>query len=156
MALIPITNKLSDKVERAVDALFDSICKKMPFDERYLEAALAIDKAKPIYTPNGTLCYFSTPFGTARLQDLSSGLKTICLLFYQLDHAELDWILSVDSMGPNAKLYIFEYLNELPIEQVPFTLYCTAADLPRGIRDAQIFISDHQRTPTTLQLILEE
>lgn len=61
MALVLITNKINDKVERAVDALFDSICRKMSFDERHLAAALAIDNAKPIYTPDGSLSYFLTP-----------------------------------------------------------------------------------------------
>lgn len=155
MTLIPITNKLSDKVERAVDAVFDSLCDKIALDEKYLAAALAIDNAQPIYTPDGKLCYFTTPFGTARLQDLSSGLKSIFLIFYRLEHTEINWIPSIDSMGPHAKGYILDYLSRLPSAKIPFELFCTAADLPREYRDMKIFISDQHNTPTTLQDLLE-
>lgn len=141
-------------VERAVDATFNLICKQIVITKPYLDAALYIDNATPVIVPDESLQIFKTPFGLARLEDLSSGLKSIWLVLFRLEHPELKWIPGINSMGPNAKQFLFEYLMTLPLKAMPFPLYCTAADLPRQIAFKKWFTSEEKTMPTTLSDIL--
>lgn len=152
--LIPITTKLTSNVERAVDAFFEVIERKLILTPTMLGAIKEIDKATPIAQSDLTL--FKTPFGIARLSDLSTGVKSVLIVLYRLEHLDATWIPSIDSMGANAKEVLFKSLEIKDLAVLPFPLYCTADDLPLSFCSQPIFLAEHSRIPSCLSDILQD
>lgn len=152
MGYIKIITAFCDKVKLAVDATFDATWGKWIFSRDALAAIKNIDHAEPIKD----FCLFSTPYGCARPEDLSSGVKSILLIMYRLQHPEEDWIPSMDSMGPNAKEYVLNYLLSKMDDNtdIVFPLYCTVDDFPDSCTKYRFL--DANNNVKTLSEIIED
>lgn len=128
MSYIQVYTKLNDKVYRAIDAIFDAVYDTWILDSECLNLIKAIDGSVIVDT---TFLRFQSAFGLISPEQFSSGVKSLLLLHYRIQHPQLLWIPSLDSMGSNAKDYAFEHLlvsDYLPVGQ-DFPVYCTILDM---------------------------
>lgn len=136
--MIHFINRLEDNVIRDTDSLFNltqdiSLCSNDSL--RFIKE---IDHAAPVYIGNKFTGLFQTPYGVIEPFLLSSGTKVGLLVLYYLQHSNADWILSIDSMGDNARGLLFDILNGVAKD---ITLYCTDYTLAPGIPDIQCTIN---------------
>lgn len=136
MLHLTFTTKYSDKVEIAVDDLFQALLPSMLLEETEFDAVKVVDHAFPVVT-NCAIPILSSEKNPAMTPlELSSGAKSILLILHRLKHSELTWIPSMDSMGTNAKDYILKHLLSLIDKGIPvsFPLYCTVCDFSSEYR----------------------
>lgn len=146
--MLKITNKRTRSVQIAVDSLFSLLLPHLaPLlrDELCLSCIKEIDNAEPIMPNDNDVPIFKTPFGLITPNELSSGSKSFILIMYRKQHPELDWIPSIDSMGTNAKQFLFDHCGDLD-----FPLYCTVC----GVRFYDTPCLDEDNKITTIGKLL--
>ncbi len=131
--LLQFTCKLTKNVMLSVDAFFDGMIDQIVVGDTELDCIKTIDKAVSVYDNGELTGIYKSPFGYIKPQEFSSGTKSILLVMYRLKHPELAWIPSLESMGGNAKEYLFSYLLNGHIPD--FMLYCTTSYLPINMED---------------------
>ncbi len=117
-----------------MDASFDLVLPKMKelFDMPIcLSFIKEIDHAEPLIVDGQNTLVFKTPFGCIPPINLSSGVKSLILIVYRSLHPELTWIPSMESMGTNAKQFLFDHFTDLD-----FPLFCTSFE---KLRDKDLF-----------------
>lgn len=142
--MLKLTNKRTDAVQISVDSLFDLLLPRLaPLlrDELCLSCIKEIDHAEPVAVNDTNLPVFKTPFGVIAPSSLSSGVKSFILIMYRKLHPELDWIPSIDSMGNNAKQFLFEHCSD-----IDFPLYCSVC----GVRFYDVPCLDDENNETTI------
>lgn len=121
--MLTLTNELTDSVQVATDSLFNLLIPRLTSlfsDALCLKCIKAIDCAEPIIAEGVNTLVFKTPYGYIPPSGLSSGTKSFILIMYRKQHSGLNWIPSIESMGDNAKQFLFDNCDELD-----FPLYCS-------------------------------
>lgn len=137
---IHFTDRLENATIIAIDAFFDAVIANMDLESLgVFDIIQQIDNALPIFSGGVFTNLFKTPFGVISAEQLSSGTKSCILFMYRMKHQDLDWILSVDSMGDNAKKYMFDLWRKDP---PAFNIYCTDYVLPYDIQDFMCVYND--------------
>lgn len=129
---LKITNRLVPTVLLTVDSYFDAHCQDIDLTDDMYTLIEAIEGSVPYEKLGKANRVFLTRYGgLIPMSELSSGSKSVILILERLRKSDIDWIPSLNSMGPNAKSCILHYLQNLINlgREVNFPLYCTDASI---------------------------